>query len=302
MESSFEYQKHLIESLARSERATRRKYYELQMAIEGRGTDEDFDVVISTSSVTPTRVRDLETPENHSSELKNKLLIGELLLCFQLLNELLRSHMAISKDTEGSPTIYKEFNSHLEKLNQTELQRLKKEHGDTSMFMMVAAARNLQTRLGELVNASGSVTKRAVIGTNGQMEQPRLSMENSRPAIFYALDESQSSGRIGEPTSDDLFFSIVERPQDDCLRRMQISVDDPPRKRLWHRVLENITRKDTTSGRASHNTGPSPSKLSGLAPKRRESLPSEDEDEDENMTESIVQNLLFEWTNLPSQE
>lgn len=332
MESSFEYQKHLIESLACSERATRFKYHELQRAIENKSTDEDFDVTTSTSVTTQEKGLDFESLINRSPpEAKPKVTIGELLLCFQLLNELLKSHLAIFKSTERSPTscpaIYEEFSVHLENLNRAELQRLEKEHGGASRHMKVEAAIKLQARLDELANASEFVMK-------------KVTMENSRPTRFYALQESYSIGRTGESISviDEMAersLSYVEKEEavreriereegrERLARRPNLAHEkgsglDPEEssKSLWYRVVDNIigTSKDTTSSPASHSMGVSSASVSLAGPAKRhgnryfegegENIFSYriSEEVEEEIPENIVQNLLSEWTTLPLQE
>ncbi|TVY32320.1 hypothetical protein LOCC1_G007871 [Lachnellula occidentalis] len=138
-DSSFAYQKHLIESLARSEQETKRKYHALQMAIESENSEKGPNAFIR-SLVHVTGARGMDTMSQSSETpaipaVKHQTLIGELLLCFQLLNDVLGHHLAVSTLSE------------LSSLGYEQLRLTASSHAKTE------AVKNLEARLKELARA-----------------------------------------------------------------------------------------------------------------------------------------------------
>lgn len=82
--------------------------------------------------------------------VRPKTLIGELLLCFQLLNDILGYHVAVTQPSALSSTGYYELQKALEKVQLVELKRLGNEFANATLYTKAEAARNLHTRLKEL--------------------------------------------------------------------------------------------------------------------------------------------------------
>ena len=154
MESSFDYQKHLIENLARSERATARKYQALRMAIEGK-SEEAFEITISTS-VDPSRSRGLDENDINTSELPGSSsmtpnsLAGELLLSFRLLNDVLGTQLPVTEQNLMSKADYHILRASLVKFHEAEVGRLEEIHGSASIDLKAEAFKNVHARLKEL--------------------------------------------------------------------------------------------------------------------------------------------------------
>ncbi|TVY43307.1 hypothetical protein LCER1_G008650, partial [Lachnellula cervina] len=172
-DSSFAYQKHLIESLARSEQETKRRYHALQMAIESENSERGLNAFISTS-VHVTEASGMDTMSQPSETpavpaVKHETLIGELLLCFQLLNDVLRHHSAVSKLSELSSLGYEQLRLTLEGIHTEEINRLNEDFANASNHAKAEAVKNLEARLKELARASIS---------NGQKQEENITEGN----------------------------------------------------------------------------------------------------------------------------
>lgn len=111
---SAEYQKYIIESLARSERAMKKKYYALQHAIESQISQPSWSNptistmvhVTSSRGITSTAASttpDARVPDESPPVIRPQTLVAELLLCFQLLNDLLGYQMLVMRGELHSP-------------------------------------------------------------------------------------------------------------------------------------------------------------------------------------------------------
>jgi hypothetical protein len=135
----------------------KQKYYYLQMAIENQSSRPSFSAAINTSvEVTTTRGLD-ELPQRlepvNPPVVKPQTLIWELLLCFQLLNDLLGYHMAVTKLSELSSLGYEKLRVALEETHHAEMKRLDAEYVDAPVYLKAEAAQDLHTRLRELARA-----------------------------------------------------------------------------------------------------------------------------------------------------
>ncbi|KAK0105889.1 hypothetical protein ONS95_004402 [Cadophora gregata] len=184
-QSSLIYQKHVIENLARSERDMNRRYINMQRALEFEAIDRDFystmnsSVHVSTSReiradsafmAKPTSIKrsvpieaEAKSPLaeiiDNPPAVKPRTLVGELLLCFQLLNDILGYHMAVSKLSDLSASGYDDLRGALCRVHDKELKKMEAQHADAPIYVRAEAAKNLQTRLRELVRA-GLLAKR----------------------------------------------------------------------------------------------------------------------------------------------
>ena len=156
-ESSLASQQHLIERMARSERAANRRYHSLVRAIENRSSSPSFNTSIIMAADITTSRGIVDTPQHVEPStppaVKPRTLIGELLLCFQLLNDILGYHMAVTKYGELSLLGYDELRLALEKIQNAEMKRLEAQYGDASIYIKSEAAQNLHIRLRELARA-----------------------------------------------------------------------------------------------------------------------------------------------------
>ncbi|TVY14541.1 hypothetical protein LARI1_G007302 [Lachnellula arida] len=156
-DSSFAYQKHLIESLARSEQETKRRYHALQMAIESEKSERGLNAFISTSvhvtgaSGMDTMSQPSETPAVPA--IKHETLVGEILLCFQLLNDVLGNNLAVSTLSELSSLGYEHLRLTLERIHTEEINQLNEDFANASNHAKAEAVKNLEARLKELVRA-----------------------------------------------------------------------------------------------------------------------------------------------------
>ncbi len=206
-ELSLEYQKHLIKSLAQSERAMSKKYANMQRALEFEDTHSGFYTMVNTSALRmsnthPKRNRSLKENKDDTvargfsvgSEpdepsvgiesvpppVKPRTLIGELLLCFQLLNDSLGYHIAVSKLSDLAALNYDNLQAVLRRIHDSELRKLEAEHADTPNHVKAEAMKNIQMRLDELARA-GSLMKRLVEKDDNWPEKPRTDSSISRP-------------------------------------------------------------------------------------------------------------------------
>ena len=98
-------------------------------------------------------------PISQSSEtpavpaIKHQTLIGELLLCFQLLNDVLGHHLAASKLSELSSLGYEQLRLTLERIYTEEINRLSENFANASKDAKAEAVENLEARLKELARA-----------------------------------------------------------------------------------------------------------------------------------------------------
>lgn len=136
----------------------KRKYYSLAMAIEDQRPPPAFNTTTINMSAEVMTARGIADSPQHLEPasppvVKPRTLIGELLLCFQLLNDIVGYHMAVMEYTELSVMGYSDLRIALEKIQLAELKRLEAEYGDTSIYIKSEAAQNLHTRLRELARA-----------------------------------------------------------------------------------------------------------------------------------------------------
>ncbi|KAH7390104.1 synaptobrevin-domain-containing protein [Cadophora sp. MPI-SDFR-AT-0126] len=214
------YQKQVIENLARSERDMNRKYINMQRALEFDAIDRDFystmnssvhkttfsktpvdsDIMAKTTSVNRSFPPDAE-PKSLSTEtidtpppVKPRTLIGELLLCFQLLNDILGYHMAVSQLSDIVALGYDDLRGALCRVQDQEFKKLEAQHASASVYMKAEAAKNLQIRLRELARA-GFLTKRETalkedLGAspgNFLESQPSVTVPEMNHPVMYHL-------------------------------------------------------------------------------------------------------------------
>jgi hypothetical protein len=163
-ESSLAYQHQVIENLVRSERAMKRRYHDLHNAIEFAQPRDVFSATINTSvHIATDRGIDDFSPQypEPPPTVKPRTLVGELLLCFQLLNDLLGYHLAITNYSDISSHGYDNLRSALEKIQAAEQKRLEEEYSDAHIYVKAEAAKNVKTRLRELAKA-GYLKKRII--------------------------------------------------------------------------------------------------------------------------------------------
>ncbi|CAG8972612.1 hypothetical protein HYALB_00005381 [Hymenoscyphus albidus] len=229
MEVSFDHQKHLIENLARSEEATRRKYLDLERAFE-RSTCTEFDGDVLPPTASPSKHPNFEKSENPRpvgpSELKSKIQMRELLLCFRLLNDLLGSTSELSKKFQDSSAVFEDFKTHLKKLLQTELQQLDKEN-IVSDEINLGASRNIQTRLETLTRTPG-------ILFSGHPSLPLLGPLTTIPsqAKKQSHDLASKSRALSPPTvasfnesrrASPIFFELPPKTTENCIDTERIA-------------------------------------------------------------------------------
>ena len=208
-QSSLMYQKHLIESLARSERDMKRKFLNMQRVLEYEALDRDFystmnhSVHIRTSRDVPTSGnftpnqtsvdRSLPrhvVPKSLSFEtidpppVKPRALIGELLLCFQLLNDILGYHLAVSKLSDIAALGYDDLRGALVRVHDQEFRRMEAQHMETPIYVRAEAVKNLQIRLRELARA-GFLTKRETASKEDLGAGPGRFMESEQVVSYH---------------------------------------------------------------------------------------------------------------------
>lgn len=187
------YQQHLIESMARSEREMKRRCLSLQNAIEYQNEERGFNPMINTA-VHIDGGQDLSHTSGRQPRTtpfaKPRVLIGELLLSFQLLNDILGYHLAITEQSELSSLGYDELRTILSKIHTAEIQRLKAEYSSTSDNAKAEALQSLRTRLGELAR-SGLLTK------GERYPSESKSKANQEGYDFDDFDESDLEAAVG---------------------------------------------------------------------------------------------------------
>jgi hypothetical protein len=170
-----DYQKDAIESLARSAHAADIKYQVLQTAIKATALKQKQSALTDNFSrastiVVRTVTVDEHEPQNRdtsfdsmashkesagsekTTEVDSKPLIGELILCFNLVHNLLGYHIGVATNT----AMYKSYltlRRALESAHETELDSREGQYGDTAYAIAAEAAKNallLQRRLREL--------------------------------------------------------------------------------------------------------------------------------------------------------
>ena len=82
--------------------------------------------------------------------VKRQALIEELLLCFQLLNDILGYHLAVSKLSDNAALGYDDLRGALVRIQDQEFRRLEAQHMEAPIYVRAEAVKNLQTRLREL--------------------------------------------------------------------------------------------------------------------------------------------------------
>ena len=160
-QSSLAYQQHLIESLARSERTTKRNYVALQKAIEDGETQSIIHTTINTAVQITTTEKITDPPHEAGRGLelsapivKYDTRIGELLLCFQLLNHLLAYHATARKEGDLPTLGYDELRNLIEKTQGSDIKDLEAEYVYAHAKVQEEAAKNVQDRLRELTKSA----------------------------------------------------------------------------------------------------------------------------------------------------
>jgi hypothetical protein len=193
-ESSLAYQQHLIESLARSERTTKRNYLALQKAIEDGETQQTIHTTINTAVQITTTERVTDLPheaarglEPNAPIVRYDTRIGELLLCFQLLNHLLAYHSTARKEGDLPAPEYDELRSLIGKIQGSDIKHLEAEYVYAHAKIQEEAAKNVHDRLRELTEATsfsgrsykpappppGTVRPKMKGATRGSVPEPR---------------------------------------------------------------------------------------------------------------------------------
>ncbi|CZR63652.1 uncharacterized protein PAC_13549 [Phialocephala subalpina] len=195
--SSLQYQKQIIESLARSEHAMKRRYYALKHALEGHTSGGTLNATINSSVNTmASRDTDDEPPEyqHPSPAAKISNPVGELLLCFRLISDLLEHHSTTTKDgslADPNPDVFQEA---LNLIRKMEIHKLEQLYGDQPNHAKVQSLKNIQTRLRGLVQPShGGVFVELSPGTEKE------EVEAIKRQIRYMKDEDVSSARSALP-------------------------------------------------------------------------------------------------------
>jgi hypothetical protein len=194
-ESSLAYQQHLIESLARLERTTKRNYLALQKAIEDGETQQIIHTTINTAAQITTIERVTDPPheaarglEQNAPMVRYDTRIGELLLCFQLLNHLLAYHATVRNEGDLPTPGYDELRSLIEKIQGSDIKPLEAEYVYAHAKVQEEAAKNVQDRLRELTEAA------SLSGRSYKPTPPRP--ETERPKMKGAM-----RGSVSEPRS-----------------------------------------------------------------------------------------------------
>jgi hypothetical protein len=213
-----EYQKELIESLSRSEREAKNKYLALQKRIESsesnettvqgsRGVDDVLPQAPPPYTVntvlSPTRVPNQPPP---GKEPDSNPLVGELILCFNMVHNLLTQHLTLVSNATQYKT-YTQLRKTIESANEAELDWLEEKFGEGAFQIGIEAARNavhLQSRLRELANTHRKVAMAVKI----EQARPRL-----RPVSYFGLNDSSSSlSRAKHPTSAEPLLVSADPP------------------------------------------------------------------------------------------
>ncbi|CAG8950923.1 hypothetical protein HYFRA_00003140 [Hymenoscyphus fraxineus] len=222
MEVSFDHQKHLIENLARSEETTRRKYLDLKKAFE-RSTCTEFDGDVLPPAASPSKHANYEKSENprpvSSSELRSKIHMRELLLCFRLLNDPLSSTPGLSKKFQDSSAVFEDFKAHLKKFIQTELQRLDKEN-IVSDEIKSGASRNIQTCLETLTRTRGLLfSGHPLLPPLGPLTTiPSQTSEQSRGLASKSLLSPPTVASFNESRrASPIFFELPPKTTENCI-------------------------------------------------------------------------------------
>lgn len=160
-ESSLVYQQHLIERLARSERATRRKYLALETALENEYSQIGLMAMNTSALVPPAREIDpsrppsVEESPNHPP-VKPRTLIGEIRLCFRVLNDLLGYKEDIMKQRKMESSSLSNFLKAWYSFQEPELTRLDNVYGVATDDVRMEAAKNVEARLKDLARDDSS--------------------------------------------------------------------------------------------------------------------------------------------------
>lgn len=166
----------------------KRKYLTLLNAVDNQSYPGISNIEINTAvHMSPDRslegqpLGNLQLP--NPPILKPQMLVGELLLCFKLLNDLLGYNMNVVKYSNPSFR-YENLRSALEEAHQTELKRLEEEYGGASIHIQVEAAENIQARIQGLAKA-GYVRKKSI--------QEDLPLRSKEPDKGASTDKGQKS-------------------------------------------------------------------------------------------------------------
>ena len=165
----------------------KQRYYSLQMTIDNQSTPSIFNTFaaasVSISAATQSRgIDDFRSPSplpqyqktpTPPPVVKTKTLVGELLLCFHLLNDLLGHHVAVTKSSELSL-----LTQTLERVQKMEMKSLEVEFYEASPELKAEAARNLQARLRELARV-GYLKWRVLEDAIGIADDTRSEPESS---------------------------------------------------------------------------------------------------------------------------
>ncbi|KAE8446447.1 hypothetical protein EG329_011910 [Mollisiaceae sp. DMI_Dod_QoI] len=217
-ESSLEYQKQIIESLARSERAMKRRYYALQHALEDQSSLGAFNASVNTSvNISTTRDIDEAPPSYRHPSLaaSSSIPVGELLLCFRLIHDLLERYPAVTL----SDTNYEAIREALVVLQEIEVSKIEKQYSEQPAAARIKAMRNIQHRLQNLVRTKNiarrlsNVSAFKGVSSDSEVEE----IQDTKQHIRFKKDVDNSpthialipvmGGLAGKPPSD-----LRERP------------------------------------------------------------------------------------------
>jgi hypothetical protein len=201
-ESSMAYQQHLIESLARSERTTKRSYLALQKAIEDGETQQIVHRAINKAVQITTTEGVTDPPhevarglEPNAPIVRHDTRIAELLLCFRLLNHLLAYNATARKQDDLPPLEYDELRSLIENLYLSHITRIEADYVYKHPQVQEEAAKNVQDRLRELTEgASFSGRSYKPVPPPPEAKRPKMKGAWSIPEAR----REQSSARSGD--------------------------------------------------------------------------------------------------------
>jgi hypothetical protein len=223
-DASIAYQEHLIETLKHSLKDTNYRYLSLQRAIEGEKAEPVLNAFINTSvHITEARDMGIMSQSANDSEasvtpvVHHRTVIGELLLCFQLLNDVLGYHMAISNLSKLSSMGYNQLRVTLEKIHVEELSKLKEDFRDDPIQIKAEAAQNLETRLKELARA----------GYLKERKQVPIEHASNTQTLSASLERLKEEG--------DRAFGMF---QDDLVERMNFEIPMPGSVNLNEKLIE----------------------------------------------------------------
>ncbi|KUJ08200.1 uncharacterized protein LY89DRAFT_677091 [Mollisia scopiformis] len=284
-QSSLEYQRQMIESLARSERAMKRKYYALQHALEEQNRHEPVIPAINASvNITGSRDVNEEPPDYNSAPVRSSNPVGELLLCFKLLHSLLESSVPSGGVSSMKHEIVTQAQMAIQDLGVNKIQ---KQYGAQSLDVKVEALKTLQMRLKNLVKVdhlNGFVSEEIVDQEENfdAMGNKIVSSKKAKKLTSAELRKKKKE-RMSRRKRGDEVFSDEEDENDEAGQHVKYTMRE--------RVLES---EDTVRGtlkpvESSGLAGERPSDLRVRTSSReREKLPRYDDRYEERRTSHSI--------------